>query len=100
MANPSAIERLRECWRVISTERDNADRLNDQRRKDALSTGMKIIDACLAIEEGLFATRDDYGKVTSNPDQGVVDRLREIARERDIFAHERKAAEAEGEPAA
>lgn len=85
-ASQARIERLMECWRVLCSERDNATWRNDARRLAAIETAMRIVDACVSIEEGF---------TTSDNDRAVLARLREIAAERDIF----KVAPAEGDAA-
>lgn len=73
----SRINRMMESWRVLSSERDQAALRNDDLRRRAIETAMKIVDACVSIEER-FTTDPDR-------DQLVLARLREIAAERNIF---------------
>jgi hypothetical protein len=89
LAEKARLERLMEAWRVLSTAREDAQTGAREREIAALGTAMAIVDAAIAIEEGLFAERGKFGELISNPDAQVLARLREIAGIRDIFAAER-----------
>ena len=96
MGKAERVARLMECWRVLLLEFDQAQRWRDRSRLGGLATALKIIDACVAIEDETFAERDKFGNITSDPDQLVLTRLREIAIVRAIF----KDVDASDEPAA
>lgn len=87
-------ERLMEAWRVLLSMRDDAKRWDDVRRIEALGTVLKILDACMVADDGVTFAED------APSDRAMMVRLREIARIRDIFASERKPAEAEAESTA
>lgn len=84
-AKEKRLAQLMESWRVLVGERDQALRWRDRSRLGGLATALRLIDACIAIEESALAERDDYGNIISDPDQSVSARLREIARTRNIF---------------
>jgi hypothetical protein len=88
-AERARLERLMEAWRVLLALRDGFRESLRARETAALGTALAIVDAAIAIEEGMFATRDKWGAVAADPDRALLARLREIAAIRDIFAAER-----------
>lgn len=97
-AREQRVMQLMESWRVLVQEWEQAVRWRDRRRLGGLATALKLVDACIAIEEGALAERDDWGNVVRDLDQDVTARLRAIARMRNIFEGTRSAA-AEENPA-
>jgi len=85
MSRADRVARLMEAWRVLLLEWEQARRWRDRMRLQGLATALKIIDACIAIEDGAFAERDKFGSVTNDPDVLVLARLREISAARNIL---------------
>lgn len=67
------VAKLQDAWSAISIELERAVRWRDRRRVPGLATALALVDAAIVAEEG------------SIDDQAVMARLREIARERNIF---------------
>jgi hypothetical protein len=79
MRNFTAAERRRfdkltEAWVVLLNERETARRFNNAAMIAGYETALRLLDACMWAEE--------YG---DQDDQDLVDRLREIARARDVL---------------
>jgi|ERR1044072_1831230 hypothetical protein len=79
------IERLQAGFRLALAEYDRAVRWSVPDRIEAWATVVKLLDACICIEEAAppFADASDIG---------VMDRLREIARDRDLLKADREPA--------
>lgn len=93
MGQAERIARLRAGFLAVLAEYERAQRVIRPDLVAAYGTVLVVLDACLAIEEGVFATRDGRsGRVTADPDRAVMDRLREIAAARDLLGGAGRAA--------
>lgn len=110
-ATLARIDRLRRAFSAVAGEHSDAERWRDASKVEALATAMKLLDACICIEESAAAIADARDnrdsrasaelveairetEAASDRDVGILRRLREIALERDIFGERRSADEA------
>jgi hypothetical protein len=83
------IAKLQRAWSAAEAERGRAQRFNNGPAIEAFGTIMQLIDACIIAEDNLDPAFERENAIAMN-------RLRAIAVDRDIFAHERETPAGEG----